>query len=427
MWIKGIGGRFPHFAERTKDCGKGIIDWSAGTRLVIDNMEFSDIGSQWYHQAAGVYVERGHEIWLRNSYIHDGSQGFISGRPDIVGVFEHNHFARLGHDGNHNVYFDGADLTFRNNLSEQTQWGHELKTRSKATVSCNMFIEGYDTVYRGSRDLDLAEGRPAEVRHNMIAKGAYATGNPYVFSWAADREYHPYSEIPWWLNIHDNILINDMTKNRLLYGYIGYWAVYPDDRRTDLIDLTRYKSTDNAFVGQGSSGTEMYEYGDVNSWIRNPNAPITSASKGMGGATMAVTGGATGTITFTGRGTDLTALGIRAGNLLRFSAGLDPVDAGTLDANGSADGRAWQVTKVTPSTLTLVNDDGHQLHSVGPGIANYSFVVSGSYVTVPHIKQSRDVSYATREAAGLSPNEFPDPHVRWPATCTEPVGNVAIP
>jgi hypothetical protein len=427
LWIKGVGGKFPHFAERIKDCGKGIIDWSAGTRLVIDNIEFSDIGSQWYHQAAGVYVERGHEIWLRNNYIHDGSQGFISGRPDIVGVFEHNHFARLGHDGNHNVYFDGADLTFRNNLSEQTQWGHELKTRSKATVYCNMFIEGYDTVYRGSRDLDLAEGRPAEVHHNMFAKGAYATGNPYVFSWAADREYPPYSEIPWWLNIHDNVLINDMTKNRLLYGYIGYWAVYPDDRRTDLIDLTRYKSTDNAFVGQGSSGAEMYEYGDANSWMRNPNAPITSASKGMGGATMAVTGGATGTITFAGRGTDLTALGIRAGNLLRFSAGLDPADAGTLDANGSADGLAWHVTKVTPTTLTLVNDDGRQLRSVGPRIANYSFVVSGSYVTVPHIKQSGDVIYATREAAGLSPNEFPDPHVRWPATCTEPVGNVAIP
>jgi hypothetical protein len=98
-----------------------------------------------------------------------------------------------------------------------------------------------------------------------------------------------------------------------------------------------------------------------------------------------------------------------------------------LDANGSADGLAWHVTKVTPTTLTLVNDDGRQLRSVGPGIANYSFVVSGSYVTVPHIKQSGDVIYAAREAAGLSPSEFPDPHMRWPATCTEPVGNVAIP
>ena len=426
LWIKGIGGRFPHLAERTKDCGFGIINWSNGTRLVIDNLEISDIGAQWHHQAAGVRIEWGHEIWLRNNYIHDGSQGFISGRQDIVGIFEHNHFARLGHNGNHNVYFEGADLRFRNNLSEQTHWGHELKTRSKANIACNTFIEGYDPVYRGSRDIDLSEGRPAQVHHNVIAKGPYATGSPYVFSWAADREYRPYSEIPWWLNIHDNLLINDMTKDRLLYGYIGVWAVYPDDRRTGLIDLMRYKSTDNIFVGQGSAGSEMYEYGDINPWMRNPNAPVTHASKEMGGATMAVTGGATGTISFNGRGTDLERLGIRPGNLLVFSAGLAEADTGALAADGSTSGRAWHVTAVTPTTLTVVSDDGNQLHSAGPGIANYSFAVSGSHVTVPRINQSGDMSYASRGAAGLGENEIPDPHMRWPAICTEPVGNVAI-
>jgi hypothetical protein len=426
LWIRGIGGNFAHFAERAKDCGKGVIDWERGTQLVVDNLEISDIGAQWYHQAAAIYVAWGHEIWLRNNYIHDGSQGFISGRRDIVGVFEHNHFARLGHDGNHNVYFDGSDLTFKDNVSEQTQWGHELKTRSKATVACNIFIEGYDPVYRGSRDLDLSEGRPAEIHHNVIAKGPYAD-NSYVFSWAADREYTPYSEIPWWLNIHDNVLINDMKSNPLQYGYIGVWAVYPDDRRTDLIDLARYKSTDNAFVGQGSSGVEMYDYGDLNPWIRNPNAPITRASKGMGGATMAVTGGATGMIAFTGRGTDLRTLDITAGNLLRFSAGLAAADAGTLEADGSPTGRAWRVTAVTPTTLTVVSDDGSTLHSAGSGIANYSFVVAGSHVTVPHINQSGDTKYANRGAAGLGATEFPDPHTRWPAVCTEPVGNVAVP
>jgi hypothetical protein len=141
---------------------------------------------------------------------------------------------------------------------------------------------------------------------------------------------------------------------------------------------------------------------------------------------MAVTGGATGTITFTGSGTDLRNLGIRAGNLLRFSAGLHQADAGTLDANGDTTGQAWRVTAVTPMTLTVTGDDGNELHSTGPGITNYSFVVSGSYVTVPHIKQDGDVNYANREAAGLGPDELPDPHQRWPAACSEPVGNVAI-
>jgi hypothetical protein len=245
LWLRGVGGDFAHFDSQAGDCaGKGIIvaRGFAGHSLTVENIEVSHVTDTLSPQEAAIYVEGEDNksvLWVRNSYIHDGNQGIISGKPGLTTIVENSHFARLGSGLTHNLYIDGDNFTFRNNISEQTGGGHELKTRAKvSTVYCNRFFEAYDEVFRGAKDVNFAEGRQAYLHDNLIAKGSHSPGD-YLVGWADDREYP--SDPTNFIVMKNNILLDDAaTTTKYLVGFGTAWTLN--------LSSSLWQSSNNIFV-----------------------------------------------------------------------------------------------------------------------------------------------------------------------------------
>ena len=120
---------------------------------------FNDEGIEepYHNRSAGIYIEQGHYITIRNCRFTDCGNGLFSSFNTHDVVIEGCYFGNngiVGSDRYHNAYTESHGITFQHNhfapLKEHSQ-GNNIKDRSSGTVIRYNWIEG------GNRQLDLVD------------------------------------------------------------------------------------------------------------------------------------------------------------------------------------------------------------------------------------------------------------------------------
>jgi hypothetical protein len=200
IWIKGIiggsgtdGTVYPHFFGITNNSSRLFVN--DGTETVwYDNLEFGP-----YNNWIG--VPSASQTILRNVYVHDAPQGFITGTGSHNSVTVYNsEFARNGGNAGpeHNFYMGNGDdaSTFfaQNSIFQQAYIGHDIKSRAWTTLlNCDKILLNQDIVFLGSEELDCSEGRICNVHNSVLvnggANGAFNNDSSWdTIRFGADRE-----------------------------------------------------------------------------------------------------------------------------------------------------------------------------------------------------------------------------------------------
>ncbi|MDB5386973.1 MAG: hypothetical protein JWM11_2619 [Planctomycetaceae bacterium] len=181
--------------------------------ITIDGLEVENANPQYtftnsvgvvtpYSQnAAGIYIERGSNITIRNCDIHNSGNGFFAGSNDYAGnggdggmirdvLFEYNYVHDNGTPGGyseHNIYTEGVNFTFQyNHLGPltPTSGGANLKDRSAGTIIRYNYIDGgahlLDLVHAqesASITTQLPSYRETYVYGNVLQSGVGPTGS----------------------------------------------------------------------------------------------------------------------------------------------------------------------------------------------------------------------------------------------------------
>ena len=153
--------------------GQGVLAW-LGNDGVVDGLEIT--GARQNSSASGIRID-GHNFTIRNSYIHDNSDGILTVRNGIGVIdLEDSEFYNngVGDGRSHNIYVNHADqLTVNRCHLHHARIGHELKSRAKVNVITSNWIEdGADGT--ASYNIDLPNGGAATVTGNTIQKGPKA-------------------------------------------------------------------------------------------------------------------------------------------------------------------------------------------------------------------------------------------------------------
>ncbi|HEY1982463.1 MAG TPA: hypothetical protein VGH13_20495 [Xanthobacteraceae bacterium] len=191
LWIKGIGTTMPHIWGTTTTSGSiiGSTNGYASGSLTVDNLDLGPWNG-WI-----MNTKDGRTVTLRNDYIRDGAQGYITGNTvDFTANFYNVVFARNG-GGNgpeHNVYIgegnNGNVVNVKNSVFEQPITGHAFKERAKFfNASCSMFIVNEDDVFMGSETIDMDSGQPNLTNNLSVNSGGSGATNSNQNSWDSMR------------------------------------------------------------------------------------------------------------------------------------------------------------------------------------------------------------------------------------------------
>jgi len=165
--------------------------------LVIDGLEFrgansgnsftTDTGGadQYRLNAAGIFVEKGEHITVRNCVFTDNGNGFFvassDSEPSRDILIQGNHFygnSNVGRNLEHNTYTAGIGVVYEYNRFgpvKEGAGGGALKDRSAGTVIRYNWIEG------GNRQLDLVEGEDSsQIRNDPSYRETYVYGNVLI-------------------------------------------------------------------------------------------------------------------------------------------------------------------------------------------------------------------------------------------------------
>jgi hypothetical protein len=192
-WIKGIsadGHTFPHIFGRETNTGQDLFfmhTWFDPTlaTMTIDNVELGP----WDSDAIGT-IER-QILTLRNVYIHDTSQGMLTGNTNHLTLNIYNSvFARNGGTSGprHNVYVGEGDntnvVTVKNSVFEQAFYGHSFKERALSfNSSCSIFAVNQDLTFTGSETIDIDSGVVALNNILSVNGGGSSAGWTNQNSW----------------------------------------------------------------------------------------------------------------------------------------------------------------------------------------------------------------------------------------------------
>ena len=138
--------------------------------------------------AAGIHIESGANIVIRNCVLHDNGNGIFVSSSDAAPsrdiVIEGNYIYNNGYLGDsqyHNVYSEALGITFQFNRFGPIQGtavgageGNNLKDRSAGTVIRYNWIEG------GNRQLDLVESAIPAISQNPSYSETFVYGNVLV-------------------------------------------------------------------------------------------------------------------------------------------------------------------------------------------------------------------------------------------------------
>jgi hypothetical protein len=190
-WVKGIsadGHTYPHFFGRTPHGGQLFYSGNynnAPKSMTIDNIEF---GPWDYRVFAG--GDDSVPITLRNVYIHDCTEGIITGnnpRPFVINFFNAV-IARCG-SGNgpeHDVYLGDNVMQANavNSVFEQPIIGHAFKERAQEfNAKCSIFAVNQDAVYLGSETIDVDSGKVTLTNILSVNGGGSPAGWTNQNSW----------------------------------------------------------------------------------------------------------------------------------------------------------------------------------------------------------------------------------------------------
>ena len=127
--------------------------------------------------AAGVWVQKGSDITVRNCTLHDSANGLLSSPSTSRLTIEHCYIHGNGLPGSvlcHNTYTESRGVVFQFNrfgpLMQKSR-GNALKDRSSGTVIRYNWIEG------GSRLLDLVDSDGPAIRDDPAYRETYVYGN----------------------------------------------------------------------------------------------------------------------------------------------------------------------------------------------------------------------------------------------------------
>jgi hypothetical protein len=169
LWIKGIssdGVTFPHIYGVTNTSGSIMGSTQYFTpgqaSLTLDNLELGP-WNYWTMKAQDAT-----QWTLRNDYVHDTTQGLISGNSAhlVLNIYNSVFSRNGGADGpEHDVYVGEGDnaniVRVKNSVFEQAFLGHSFKERAQTfNASCSMFLVNQDNVYQGSETLDMDSAQP---------------------------------------------------------------------------------------------------------------------------------------------------------------------------------------------------------------------------------------------------------------------------
>ncbi len=133
--------------------------------------------SRYRKNAAGIYIEKGEHITIRNCTIFSNGNGIISAPATRELLVEHCHLHGNGNRGSlyeHNVYTTGIGVTFQFNRFGPLQAGspgNNLKDRSAGLVVRYNWIEG------GNRCLDLVDADDVSISRHPRYEEAFVYGN----------------------------------------------------------------------------------------------------------------------------------------------------------------------------------------------------------------------------------------------------------
>ncbi len=184
--IIGIGGMVNMVATIPPPNLKGIL--TVDNNVMIENVAFSgaaiDAGDG--GNGAGIRYEGGVMVLENDAFMNN--QNGILGAAVIPSLsvntvtIDHSYFWDNGSGSGftHNVYMGAVSrLTFTNNISEDANVGHELKSRALAnTITGNVFADG--PTGTASYEIDLPDGGADVVDNNTIEKGPNAQNNNMV-------------------------------------------------------------------------------------------------------------------------------------------------------------------------------------------------------------------------------------------------------
>ena len=144
-------------------------------------MDDGGSGGGYIANAAAIHIERGENITIRNTRLHDSGNGLFIGSPAAAPsrniLIEGNHLYDNGIVGSpyeHNVYSEAVNITFQfNRLSSLKAGadGNNLKDRSAG------LIVRYNWIENGNRQLDLVESSSAVVRGEASYRTVFVYGN----------------------------------------------------------------------------------------------------------------------------------------------------------------------------------------------------------------------------------------------------------
>lgn len=203
--VKGPGGELPMLRGDNATTPNPLNFWSEGrgiikfggsntpsadpTYVYLENLDiigarqenrFSDDGdavTAYGKNAAGIFVESGSNLVIRNCYLHDNGNGlFIASGASKV-LVEGNTIKDNGVEGSiyeHNSYTESNGITFQYNqygaLCDGCP-GNNLKDRSAGTVIRYNIIDG------GNRQLDLVESDHEELYSLASYRNTFVYGN----------------------------------------------------------------------------------------------------------------------------------------------------------------------------------------------------------------------------------------------------------
>ena len=208
--IIGVGGMVNLVATVAPPNLKGIL--TVDNNVTIENVAFSGaaIDDADGGNGAGIRYEGGVMVLENDAFMNN--QNGILGAPVIASLtvntisIDHSFFYGNGSGTGytHNVYIgDVSQLTFTNNVSEDANVGHELKSRALVnTITGNVFADGPSG--DASYEIDLPDGGADVVNDNIIEKGPNAQNNNMVHFGGEGLPYAGSS-----LTVENNTFTND--------------------------------------------------------------------------------------------------------------------------------------------------------------------------------------------------------------------------
>ena len=214
--------------------------------------------------AAAIYIERGSNITIRNTEIHNSGNGFFAGSNDYSGnggdggmirdvLFERNYVHDNGTPGGyseHNIYTEGVNFTFQYNRLGPllpTALGANLKDRSAGTII------RYNDIYGGAHLLDLVHAqesasittklpsyRETYVYGNVLRAGPGETGT--MIHYGGDDPGNTQDFRKGTLYFYDNTVI--IQKNQSAQYQTVVFQLATNDESADIRDNVFYHSAD---------------------------------------------------------------------------------------------------------------------------------------------------------------------------------------